>query len=104
MMTTMNLQGNYVIGSNPEDALPYPASASFVMVTGKSVPVVAVAATFMVTVAVVELITLTLEKVPPLGPVTLAPATNPVPLMVAAVEVLRAAVSGLTFVSVGVPG
>ena len=55
----------------------------------------------MVAVIVLGLTTVTLVNLTPLGPVTEAPVTNPVPLRVTGVEVPLATEFGLMFVSVG---
>jgi hypothetical protein len=70
-------------------------------VTGRFVPVVAVADTCMVAVIVVESATWTLEKVTPLGPLMLAPAAKPVPMRVTEVVVPWAARDGFMEAMVG---
>jgi hypothetical protein len=71
-----------VIVSTLAVALPYPAAASLLTVTGRLVPIVAAADTVIVAMIVVELTAVKVENVTPLGPVSLAPGAKPVPLMV----------------------
>jgi|SRR5438270_9077443 len=80
---------------------PDPAEAGLVTVTGSPLAGVAVDATFMVAVIVVALTTVTPVNVTLAGPLTVAPATKPVPLMVTGVWVPRATVLGLIPVTVG---
>ena len=58
---------------------PAPALVGSTTVTGRLVPVVAVDAALISAVALVAECTVTLEKVTPIGPTTVMPATNPVP-------------------------
>jgi hypothetical protein len=73
----------------------------FVIVMARLDPAVAVLATFMLAVIVVELTMTTLEKVTPLGPLRVAPVANPVPLITTDLVVPGATVDGLMPVSVG---
>ena len=61
---------------------PPPPARLLVTVTGNFLPAFAPGATFMVAVILVELTTLTLLNFTPVGPVTVAPLTKPVPVIV----------------------
>ena len=62
--------------------LPSPPTAPFDTVIGRRLPFFAWADTFIVAVILVELITLTLLKVTPAGPIRVAPLRNPAPVIV----------------------
>ena len=72
-----------------------------VTLTGRLMPGVAVAATFMTAVICVELTTVTEELLTYLGPLTVAPAANPVPVRVTAYVLPRARLEGVMAVRVG---
>ena len=81
---------------------PCPAAIEFVTVTGRLFPVVAPAETVTRAVIVVALTTTTVLKETPLGPLSVAPVANPVPVNVAGTFVLpRATLGGLIEASVG---
>ena len=95
------IECRYVMVRRLAVATPEPAAALFLTVTGSPVPVVAVAETFILAVILVELTTTTVVNVTPVGPVTFAPVTKPVPVRVTLGDVPRAAVDGLMDVKVG---
>ena len=76
-----DLGRHVMVKTLPVPRLPPPATLSMT-VTGRCLPAFAPVATFAVAVILVELTTLTLLKVTPVGPESVAPLKKPVPVIV----------------------